>query len=147
MFQFTTFALPSLISFRQTRLISQNLFDSYTFIANLRSQWKLIRDGSDHFTGRVAPFGYLRINVCLPTPRSFSQATTSFFAFNRLGIHHMHLVTWLYYFSQLTISCFVTRCCFESHVLLIHFTSKRLDLLCTFYLSASTSMNIYICAF
>ena len=41
----------------------------------------------------VAPFGYLRINARLLAPRSFSQAATSFVACNRLGIHHMHLVT------------------------------------------------------
>ena len=41
--------------------------------------------------GRVSPFGHLRINACLPAPRSFSQATTSFIACDRQGIHHMHL--------------------------------------------------------
>ncbi len=30
--------------------------------------------------GRVSPFGHLRIKACLPAPRSFSQATTSFIA-------------------------------------------------------------------
>jgi hypothetical protein len=40
----------------------------------------------------VSPFGYLRIKACLPAPRSFSQATTSFIACGRQGIHHMHLV-------------------------------------------------------
>jgi hypothetical protein len=43
--------------------------------------------------GWVSPFGHLRIKAYLPAPRSFSQATTSFIACNRLGIHHMHLVT------------------------------------------------------
>ena len=43
--------------------------------------------------GRVSPFGHLRIKACLPAPRSFSQAATSFIACNRQGIHHMHLVT------------------------------------------------------
>ena len=42
--------------------------------------------------GWVSPFGHLRINANLPAPRSFSQAITSFFACNRQGIHHMHLV-------------------------------------------------------
>jgi hypothetical protein len=42
--------------------------------------------------GRVSPFGHLRINACLPAPRSFSQAATSFIACDRQGIHHMHLV-------------------------------------------------------
>ena len=41
----------------------------------------------------VSPFGNLRIKVRLPTPRSLSQATTSFIACNRQGIHHMHLVS------------------------------------------------------
>jgi hypothetical protein len=41
----------------------------------------------------VSPFRYLRIKARLPAPRSFSQATTSFFACDRQGIHHMHLVT------------------------------------------------------
>ena len=43
--------------------------------------------------GWVSPFGHLRIKACLPAPRSFSQATTSFIACDRQGIHHMHLVT------------------------------------------------------
>ena len=47
----------------------------------------------------VSPFGYLRIKVCLPTPRSFSQATTSFIACDRQGIHHVHLVAWSYNFT------------------------------------------------
>ena len=32
----------------------------------------------------------------LPPPRSFSQAITSFIASDCQGIHHMHLITWLY---------------------------------------------------
>ena len=43
--------------------------------------------------GWVSPFGNLRIKAYLPAPRSLSQATTSFIACNRQGIHHMHLVT------------------------------------------------------
>ena len=42
-------------------------------------------------TGRVSPFGHLRIKACLPAPRSLTQATTSFIACDRQGIHHMHL--------------------------------------------------------
>ena len=45
------------------------------------------------YTRWVSPFGHLRIKVCLPTPRSFSQATTSFIAFYRLGIRHIRLFT------------------------------------------------------
>ena len=47
----------------------------------------------DDLKGRVSPFGHLRINARLPAPRSFSQATTSFIACNRQGIHHVHLFT------------------------------------------------------
>ena len=39
------------------------------------------------------PFRYLRIKARLPAPRSFSQAAASFFACDRQGIRHMHLVT------------------------------------------------------
>ena len=45
-------------------------------------------------SGRVPPFGYLRINACLSTPRSFSQTTTSFFASYCQGIHRVRLITW-----------------------------------------------------
>ncbi|CAG7723472.1 unnamed protein product [Allacma fusca] len=41
----------------------------------------------------VPPFRNLRIKVYLPTPRSLSQAITSFVAYHRQGIHHMLLVT------------------------------------------------------
>ena len=41
--------------------------------------------------GWVSPFGNLRIKARLPAPRSLSQATTSFIACNRQGIHHVHL--------------------------------------------------------
>ena len=44
--------------------------------------------------GRVSPFRYLRIKACLPAPRSFSQASTSFFAFDCQGIHLLRLFTW-----------------------------------------------------
>ncbi len=39
----------------------------------------------------VSPFGHLRIKVWLPTPRSFSQAPTSFIASSCQGIHRMRL--------------------------------------------------------
>ena len=39
--------------------------------------------------GWVSPFRDLRIKVYLPTPRSFSQAVTSFVACGRQGIHRM----------------------------------------------------------
>ncbi len=43
--------------------------------------------------GWVSPFRDLRINACLPAPRSFSQAATSFIACDRQGIHRVRLVT------------------------------------------------------
>src|SRR5439155_9061087 len=47
----------------------------------------------DDLKGRVSPFRNLRIKACLLAPRSLSQATTSFVACNRQGIHHVHLFT------------------------------------------------------
>jgi hypothetical protein len=41
----------------------------------------------------VSPFGHPRIKAYLPAPRGFSQATTSFIASYRLGIHRMRFVT------------------------------------------------------
>ena len=43
--------------------------------------------------GWVSPFGHRWIKACLPAPHRFSQATASFIACDRQGIHHMHLVT------------------------------------------------------
>src|SRR6478672_2560704 len=43
----------------------------------------------------VSPFGHLRINVRLATPRSISQPPTSFIASQRQGIHHTPLVAYL----------------------------------------------------
>src|SRR3954469_24401029 len=50
--------------------------------------------------GRVSPFGNLRIKACLLAPRSLSQATTSFVACNRQGIHHVHLFACPYNISS-----------------------------------------------
>ena len=49
----------------------------------------------------VSPFGHLRINVRLATPRSFSQPPTSFIASEHLGIHHTPLVAYLPLISRL----------------------------------------------
>ena len=46
---------------------------------------------SDLPSERVSPFGDLRIKGCLPPPRSFSQAATSFIVFWCRGIHRMLL--------------------------------------------------------
>ncbi len=43
--------------------------------------------------GRVSPFGNRRVKARLPARRRLSQATTSFIACDRQGIHHMHLFT------------------------------------------------------
>jgi hypothetical protein len=40
----------------------------------------------------VSPFGNRRIKACLRAPRRLSHATTSFFACDRQGIHHMHFI-------------------------------------------------------
>src|SRR5690606_30347940 len=44
----------------------------------------------------VSPFRHLRITAYVAPPRSVSQAITSFFASDCQGIHHMHLIAWLY---------------------------------------------------
>ena len=47
-----------------------------------------------HLAVWVPPFRYLRIKARLPAPPpDFSQAAASFFACDRQGIRHMHLVT------------------------------------------------------
>ncbi len=47
-----------------------------------------------HDSRRVSPFRHLRLKGCLAPPRSFSQPTTSFIAFQRQGIHLVPLVTY-----------------------------------------------------
>ena len=72
-----------LMSFpRATEMFQFTRFASHTYEFSMR-----------YPCGWVSPFGNLRIKACLPAPRSLSQATTSFIACNRQGIHHMHLVT------------------------------------------------------
>ena len=44
-------------------------------------------------SGWVSPFRNVRINACVPAPRTLSQAPTSFIASNCLGIHRVHLFT------------------------------------------------------
>ena len=52
-----------------------------------------IQEGvSRHSPGRVAPFGYLRVEACLAAHRSFSLPATSFIASLRQGIHRTPLV-------------------------------------------------------
>ena len=81
------------ISFATTLGISVDFFScSYLDVSVhcVRLPDLCIQSGMTH-TGRVSPFGHLRIKARLPAPRSFSQATTSFIACDRQGIHHMHL--------------------------------------------------------
>jgi hypothetical protein len=54
---------------------------------------------------RVFPFGHLRINVRLATPRSFSQPPTSFIASWRLGIHRTPLVAYFTLISPAPNPC------------------------------------------
>ena len=67
---------------RATEMFQFTRFASHTYVFNIR-----------YPCGWVSPFGNLRIKANLPAPRSLSQATASFIACNRQGIHHMHLVT------------------------------------------------------
>ena len=46
----------------------------------------------------------------LPAPRGFSQATTSFFAFYRLGIHRAPLVTWPYSLKNNLLTRYCVQC-------------------------------------
>ena len=68
---------------RHARLVRE------TFVLAFRSH--KVRSKSRLCRGRVSPFGYSRIKARLLAPRDFSQATTSFIACDRQGIHHMHL--------------------------------------------------------
>ena len=45
-----------------------------------------------HYLQWVSPFGHSRIVACLPAPRDFSQAPTSFIASYCQGIHHVPFV-------------------------------------------------------
>src|SRR5690242_16625613 len=87
--------------------------------------------------GRVSPFGNLRIKVCLLTPRSLSQATTSFIACNRQGIHHVHLFAcpynvspWLLtrerYSSRSTACCMFVDSYYYPKCALLHARLKKL---------------------
>src|SRR3954467_7712745 len=58
----------------------------------------------DTLKGWVSPFGNLRIKACLLAPRSLSQATTSFIACNRQGIHHVHLFACPYNVDSLRLT-------------------------------------------
>ena len=72
-----------LMSFpRATEMFQFTRFASHTYVFSMR-----------YPCGWVSPFGNLRIKAYLPAPRSLSQAITSFVAYHRQGIHHMHLVT------------------------------------------------------
>ncbi len=50
---------------------------------------------------RVPPFRHLRINAYLPTPRSFSQAITSFIASDCQGIRRLRLFSWSLLYNKL----------------------------------------------
>src|SRR6185295_15697773 len=73
-----------LISFPPvTEMFQFTGFASHTYLFSMRY---LLRGGFPH----SEIFGY---NGCLPPNRRLSQATTSFIAFYRQGIHHMRLFT------------------------------------------------------
>src|SRR6195952_2354719 len=85
-------ALP--ISLATTLGISVDFFScSYLDVSVRRVRFAcLCIEHAMTLAGRVSPFGHLRIKARLPAPRSLSQATASFIACNRQGIHHVHLV-------------------------------------------------------
>ena len=63
-------------------------------------------------SGKVSPFGHLRVKGCLPPHRSLSQAATSFIVFLCRGIHHIPL-TWFSHiidFNNLIIGSYIFRC-------------------------------------
>src|SRR6476661_1558318 len=87
--------------------------------------------------GWVSPFGNLRIKACLLAPRSLSQATTSFIACNRQGIHHVHLFAcpynvspWLLtrerYSSRSTACCMFVDSYYYPKCALLHARLKKL---------------------
>ena len=71
----------------------------------------------------ISPFGHLRIEACLPAPRSLSQATTSFLASYCQGIHRMHLFTWPYNLSQHIKKSRTVICAGDA---IYHFTNSKL---------------------
>jgi hypothetical protein len=86
------------LSLATTREISVDFFSSGYWdvsVLQVRSTTLCIQVAVT-LAGWVSPFRYLRINAYLPTPRSFSQANTSFIAFYCQGIHRVHLITWPY---------------------------------------------------
>ena len=71
-------------------------------------------------SGWVSPFRNLRIKVCLPTPRSLSQAPTSFIASNCQGIHRMRLIAWPYktndcIYEKLSFDNFLPNLCIQEY--------------------------------
>ena len=96
------FANPSTITHRLLRFRSPLLSESRLIsFPRATSMFQFARFASSRLCIQrgillaewVSPFGHLRIKACLPAPRSISQATTSFIACDRQGIHHMHLFT------------------------------------------------------
>ena len=75
---------------RESRLISVPPVTEMFQFSGLASQRLCIHLWMT-LAGRVSPFGHFRIKAWLRAPRNFSHATTSFFACDRQGIHHMHL--------------------------------------------------------
>ena len=53
-----------------------------------------LKEMTDHYIGRVSPFGHPRVNACLTALRGFSQLATPFIACPRQGIPRMLLVAY-----------------------------------------------------
>ena len=76
---------------RESRLISFHAGTEMFQFPAFASQTLCIQVRDTGLRQWVSPFGHLRFTVWLPTPRSFSQAPTSFFASSCQGIHRMRL--------------------------------------------------------
>ena len=80
---------------RESRLISSPAGTEMFHFPAFASAALCIQTGmTGHNSCRVAPFRYPRIKGCLAPPRGLSQPTTSFIAFQRLGIHLVLLITY-----------------------------------------------------
>ena len=59
--------------------------------SRFRNLWIQLRM-TGHYSSRVAPFGYLRINARVQLPEAFRSLPPSFFACRYQGILHVPLV-------------------------------------------------------
>ena len=70
----------------------------------------------DSTSNQVSPFGYLRIKGCLPPPRSFSQAATSFIGFLCRGIHQYTLIAPIFPLKHENVLAIVLRASLQNRL-------------------------------